>query len=43
LEEERRIVKDGVDVLILEQKNPEMESNYGWLDGWFQWSVVLFF
>lgn len=43
LEEERELVKDGVDALILEQENPEMESDYGWLDGWFQWSVVLFF
>jgi hypothetical protein len=32
-----------MDVLILEQEDPEMESDYGWFDGWFQWSVVLFF
>ncbi len=43
LEEERELVKDGMDVLILEQEDPEMESDYGWFDGWFQWSVVLFF
>lgn len=43
LAEEREIVKEGVDVLILEQEDPEMVSNYGMLDGWFQLSVVLFF
>lgn len=43
LVEEREIVGDGVDVLILEQEDPEMEPDYGWFDGWFQWSVVLFF
>ena len=43
LDEERDLVKKGVDVLILEQDNPEMESKYGWFDGWFQWSVILFF
>lgn len=43
LEEEREIVKEGLDVLILEQENPELESDYGWFDGWFQWSVILFF
>jgi len=43
LDEEREIVKRGVDVLILEQDDPEMESKYGWFDGWFQWSAILFF
>lgn len=43
LEEEREIVKEGVDVLILEQEDPELASDYGWFDGWFQWSVILFF
>jgi hypothetical protein len=43
LDEEREIVKNGVDVLILEQDDPEMESQYGWFDGWFQWSAILFF
>lgn len=43
LDEERELVKEGVDVLILEQEDPEIESKYGWFDGWFQWSVILFF
>lgn len=43
LDEEREIVKGGVDILILEQEDPEMKSAYGWFDGWFQWSVIIFF
>lgn len=43
LDEEREIVKDGIDVLILELDDPKMESDYGIFDDWLHWSVVLFF
>lgn len=43
LDEERDLVKDGIDALVLEQENPEKKPVYKWYDGWFQFSVLLFF
>lgn len=41
LEEDKELVKQGFDILVLEGQ--ETESNYGWTDGWFQISLVAFF
>jgi hypothetical protein len=41
LEEEKELVKQGFDVLVLEGQ--KTESDYGWTDGWFQISLVAFF
>lgn len=43
LNEERELVKQGIDVLILESTDPELEENGPWYHGWFEISVKLFF
>lgn len=41
LEEEKELVKQGFDTLVMEGQ--EAESDYGWTDGWFQISIAAMF
>lgn len=42
LNEEKELVKNGIDTLVLEGDSPGKESDPGWLDGWFSISTWLF-
>jgi hypothetical protein len=42
LDEERELLKAGVDSLVLEGDSPGKDSEPGWLDGWFSISTWLF-
>lgn len=42
-EEERQLVKEGLDSLVLEQEDPDERPAYKWYDGWYSMSVILFF
>lgn len=41
LEDERELVKQGFDTLVLEGEGSD--SEFGWFDGWFQISIAAFF
>ena len=42
LNEEKELVKNGIDTLVLEGDSPGKQSEPGWLDGWFSISTWLF-
>jgi len=42
LNEEKELVKNGIDTLVLEGESPGKQSEPGWLDGWFSISTWLF-
>lgn len=42
LNEEKELVKNGIDTLVLEGDSPGKQSDPGWLDGWFSISTWLF-
>lgn len=42
LNEEKELVKNGIDTLVLEGDSPGNQSEPGWLDGWFSISTWLF-